>query len=469
MNIKKYFTWALTGALGLASTAFFTACSSDDPENGNGGNTPDGGAEEAGVYVIPATVGDGKYLLTATSLDEGTVSAKNNGVEAVSALYWVYQNNELFALVYNQGNAGTGESYYLNNDGKIEKHFTYTMSRFTTYGVWGDDLITVSTGNSTEKDEDGNLAQAFLFNKVNTTDASKKEHSVISENLLGNGEKVTMAGIVNLNGKLYTSIVPMGMSKYGIKKWPDKVTDQNLIAKADGGSNSASYKAGEIPSTQHPDKAFVAIYENEDFTKPSKIISTDKIGYACGRFKSQYYQTIWAADNGDLYVFSPGYARTTKSSADLKKVTGKLESGVVRIKAGTDEFDKDYYFNFEQIGTKHPVYRCWHITGDYFLLQLYKKGIDDVIANGTKADVSELVVFKGETGDITPVTGLPADATLTGEPYKENGFAYMAVTVTSGAYPAFYKIDPTTGKAVKGLTVEAESISTAGKMNKKSY
>ena len=36
--------------------------------------------------------------------------------------------------------------------------------------------------------------------------------------------------------------------------------------------------------------------------------------------RSQYYQTIWAADNGDVYVFSPGHGRTAVSSPDLKKL-----------------------------------------------------------------------------------------------------------------------------------------------------
>ncbi|WP_420511677.1 DUF4374 domain-containing protein, partial [Klebsiella pneumoniae] len=90
-----------------------------------------------------------------------------------------------------------------------------------------------------------------------------------------------------------------------------------------------------------------------------KIIETDKISYACGRFKSQYYQTIWAADNGDIYVFSPSYAKTM---ADKRQQT-TLDAGVVRIKAGTEEFDPDYYYSIEaQTGGKSFI-RCWHITG----------------------------------------------------------------------------------------------------------
>ena len=130
---------------------------------------------------------------------------------------------------------------------------------------------------------------------------------------------------------------------------------------------------------------------NEKFENP-KLIKTDKISYACGRNRSQYYQTIWAADNGDLYVFSPGYGRTATSSADLKKVTGQLPSGVVRIKAGETQFDANYYYNLEEQGTGHPMFRCWHITADYFLLQMYSEGT----MSGKNAPTNELAVFKGE-------------------------------------------------------------------------
>ncbi len=146
-----------------------------------------------------------------------------------------------------------------------------------------------------------------------------------------------------------------------------------LITKADGGSGSGAYTAGVIPSTQYPDNAYVAIYSGTNFNGTPVIATTDKIGYACGRMRSQYYQTIWPADNGDVYVFSPGYGRTAVSSSDLKKVTGKETLRRNAYQSGCNSFDPDYYVNFEEIGTKHPIFRCWHISEDYFLLQLYKK------------------------------------------------------------------------------------------------
>ena len=60
---------------------------------------------------------------------------------------------------------------------------------------------------------------------------------------------------------------------------------------------------------------------------------------------------------------------------------------------------------------------------------------------------------------------MPSDVSGFGNtPYIENGKAYVAVTTTSG-YPAIYKIDPTTGVATKGLTVEATQLSGVGRLN----
>ena len=305
-----------------------------------------------------------------------------------------------------------------------------------------------------------NISSYLNVHSGNTTTGKR-----IAENFLGNGEIVSFAGFVEANGKLYTSVVPMGMSHYGVNTFPEKITDRDLIAKSDGGSGSGKYTAGQIPSTQYPDNAFIAIYSGDSFDETPVIVKTDKIGFASGRKKSQYYQTIWAADNGDLYVFSPGYGRTATSSADLKKVTGQLPSGVVRIKAGETQFDANYYYNLEEQGTGHPMFRCWHITADYFLLQMYSEGT----MSGKNAPTNELAVFKGESGKLTQVTdGLPAQEQISslGDPFCENGVAYVPVTTKDGEAPALYKIDPATAKATKGLTIITHnSVSAIGKLS----
>lgn len=466
---KNFFMYAM--AAGVFALGFgMTSCqkSNDEPPI-NDPETPDNTTDSIAtqsLYVIPAVVGDASYLITAESLDEGEISVEGKGTEVLSASYWVYKGLDyVFALVYNKGGAGTGASYFLNANGKPTEKYAYTYNRITTYGTWGDNVITASTGNSSQADENGNYPQALLFNYLNAKDGSQQESSVLAENFLGNGEKVHFAGIVEANNKLYTSVIPGGMSLYGISKWPEKVTDPALITTEAGGSGSGSYTAGVIPSTQYPDKAYVAIYSGSSFNETPIIAETDKIGFACGRLRSQYYQTVWATKSGDVYAFSPGYGRTFVSTEELKKTTGTLPSGVVRIKAGETQFDESYYVNIEELGNKNPIFRCWYIDENYFLLQLYKNGVNSMINDGRNADVSELAIFDAENKTMTMVSGLPTDMSIGGEPYGENGSVYVPINVTSGDYPAFYKIDAKTGNAVKGLTVKAESIVTAGKLN----
>ena len=441
-----------------------TSCSDNsDTETDN----PPPGQPGISRYVIAAQGDAAAYLVTSESLDEGSVTIMNNGTETDGGSYWVfYGERYLFSLQYNDGAAGTGSSFVLNGlTGQVAEQNAYTFNRVTTVGTWGNHVITASTNDgSQEQDAEGNYAKYLQFNYLNVNDGTTTTGRRIAENFLGNGEIVSFAGFVETGGRLYTSVVPMGMSHYGVNTFPDKVTDPDLVAKSDGGQGSGSYTAGQIPSTQYPDSAFVAIYCGDSFNETPVIARTGKIGFASGRNRSQYYQTIWAADNGDLYVFSPGFGRTATSSADLKKVTGTLPSGVVRIKAGQTQFDPDYYYNLEAQGTGHPMFRCWHITADYFLLQMYSEGT----MSGKNAPVAELAVFKGESGVLTPVTnGLPAKEHIAslGTPYCEKGVAYIPVVTTDGSSPALYKIDPVTASATKGLTIVTnDNVQAVGKL-----
>ena len=314
------------------------------------------------------------------------------------------------------------------------------------------------TEGAVAPEETQSVQKGIAITYLHVTDQIMKNRDVIrGENFLGNGEYVTFAGILEANNKIYTAPIPMGLSVYGSAfedgKW---VKYPELVKTEDGGSNSSSYEKGELQWTQYPNEAWVAIYNDENFNNPT-LIRTDKISYACGRNRSQYYQTIWTADNGDVYVFSPSYAKTM--TAEVQKTT--LPAGVVRIKANAEEFDPDYYYSIEaQTGGKSFT-RCWHITGDYFLLLMYDRPLTE-----TGFTANQLAIYKGETGKLTYVTGLPSADLISGfgnTPYVENGYAYMAVTTTEG-YPSIYKIDPVGAVATKGVSIEATQISGVGKL-----
>ena len=140
----------------------------------------------------------------------------------------------------------------------------------------------------------------------------------------------------------------MGLSQYGCMQRDEAGNykwvlpgNEDLIKTESGGSGSSAYDKDELQWTQYPDECWVAIFDDETLTT-KKLIKTDRISYAAGRNRSQYYQMIWEAGNGDIYVFSPSYAKTM---SDSRQQTTR-PAGVVRIPAGSEEFD-NYYCNIE--------------------------------------------------------------------------------------------------------------------------
>lgn len=445
-----------------------TSCTDNDE--------PGSGSKAEGNYVIATTVianGITNYvLLTAESLESGEITAAGNGLVNEGATYWVFYGNKyLYALNYNQGNAGTTQSFILNANNDIEKRTQeYNVNRFTTYGFSDRYIMTTSTGDGPTElnDANGYTPKSFLIsyldveNQTYTSNAVTSATPFLSENFLGNGEYVTLAGIEQVGTKIYAAAIPMGLSQYGCmqknedgsRKWV-LPGNEDLVKTESGGSHSSSYKKDELQWTQYPNECRVAIF-NDRTLATAKIIKTDRISYAAGRNKSQYYQMNWKADDGYVYVFSPSYAKTM---ADVRQQT-TLAAGVVRINTTTEEFDADYYYNLEEKAAGASFLRTWYISGNYFLMLMYDKAItaSDKVAN-------RLAIFNAATGNLTYVQGIPDDVSGFGNtPYMENGCAYVAVTTTSG-YPAIYKVNPAAATATKGLVVNATQLNGVGKLD----
>lgn len=456
-------------ALSTIALAVVAACETNT-------NIPTGGTQDNDAvrpYVLATqgtfTGNTTNALVTASDLNSGVVGM-TNGLVNDGASYWVFYGDKyLYGLTYNQGNAGTTRSYVMNDDYTLTaRPAEYAVRRFTTFGIYDRYIMTFSTGDGPAEwaDANGFIPKSFLVSYLDvktetyTTNDTLEEH-YLSENFLGNGEFVTLAGVEEVDGKIFSAAVPMGLSQYGVKaeggKWV-KPGNEDLVKTEAGGSGSGAYKEGELQWTQYPDECWVAIFEDETLAE-RKLIRTDKISYACGRNKSQYYQMIWTAESGDVYVFSPSYA---KSMADERQQT-TLPAGVVRIKAGTEEFDPNYYVNIEALTNGISFLRTWYIGGSKFLMLMY----DMPLAPATTMTASRLAIFDVESASLTYVEGLPSAERISGfgtAPYSEDGKCYIAVTLTDD-HPAIYAIDAATVVATKGLTVEATQIGGIGRLS----
>ena len=466
--MKKNFF--LTGLFATAMAGLTLTACDDDPSIGGGdGGDDDNNAEYVIAASVTASGNTTNVLVNAESLDEGTVTTINNGVVNDGATYWVFFKEQyLYALTYNQGEAGGTRSYIMDASGELKKRSAeFGVKRFTTYGIYDKYIMTSSTGDGPTEwnDENGYTPKVFLLSYLDpaaetftTNDTQNKAY--LSENFLGTGEYVTLSGMLEHNNKIYTAAVPMGLSQYGTKDQNGKWVlpgNEDLVKKESGGSNSSAYKKDELQWTQYPNECWVAIFDDATMTS-KKLIKTDKISYAAGRNKSQYYQMIWAADNGDVYVFSPSFAKTM---TDARQKT-TLPAGVVRIPSGSTEFD-DYYCNLEALTNGNSFLRSWHIADDYFMLLMYDRPLTE-----TGYVANQLAIFKAGDKKLTYVTGLPSTDQISGfgnQPYVEKGNAYVTVTFNEGGgNPAIYKIDPATATATKGLTIEATQVSGVGKL-----
>lgn len=453
----------------LIAAPALTACDDDPAGNGNDDNH---GGESTSKFVFATSVqgsnGTANVLVTGDSLDEGTISTSGRGLKNDGATQWVFYKDYLYSLSYQQGNDGKVCSFNLGSDGEMhQRDQVLSVSRFSSYGTYNDYIITTSTGVSSNKqlaNEKGYLPQTLLITYLNVKDDTSKKNDTASgdystENYLGNGEYVTLAGVEQSGSRIYCGAVPMGLSQYGTTidggKWI-RPGFERLIHAESGGTGAGSYNADELSGTQYPDSCWVAIYDNADMLNPT-IARTGRISYAAGRFRSQYYQTVWADDKGDIYVFSSSYAQTMTDTLQQTK----LPAGVCRIPAGASDFD-DYYCNIQEQTPdgNRSFMRCWPAGGSYFLMVMY----DVPLAGAKNPSATTLAIFNAESRKLTYVTGMPEGVSSIGKNVLvNNGKVYIPVNVTD-ELPAIYGIDPVTARATKGVTVSATEINGFGIM-----
>ena len=255
--------WGAMAALSLS--ALLSACSDDDSVM-NPTPTPDpeqpGTVEKVSAYVIASQTagasGTAAYLVTAPSLESGMVTTIGNGFETdyTSATTWIFLGNDyLYRLAYNYGSAGTTAAYYLDAEGNIRQRAKeYNILNFTTYGIYGNKIIAADASSATDtKDEAGNAAYGIHFSIIDVEAETTGTKTLISEDFLGNKERVMFSGLLEANGKLYTAVVPLGLSPYGVAAGGVLPGNEDLVAYESGGSGGGQYEAGTLTNKQYPD------------------------------------------------------------------------------------------------------------------------------------------------------------------------------------------------------------------------
>lgn len=407
MNIK-----IRLAALFVALT-FIMSCSDDDNVPNNPGN-----------YILTVTpaasTGVADYLLTANSLESGTISTANNGVEQDGTYrYYVTHNNKFFSMLYGQGNPGAVTAYNIV-DGKLNKLTNFQTETVQAFAPVNNDLLLFKISR--------NLASpTSTWYKVNTESLTiTSEGSVNTLELTGLGELAHFTWIKQVGNKVFAPYMT--------------IKDRNF-------------------NTDYPDKAWIAVFNYEDM-KLEKVIEDDRISYI-GRY---FQDGLSVAENGDVYAFSPSLARTNDTFSSSRK------SAIIRLRENTTEngksyeVDEDYLFDIEDASNGKNI-TAWTYVGDNnYIVHSQAKSERDPYSVGVHVAVVNVV---DKTYEL--VTGLPSSSdikTITANNYtpKDGRTGYVGVNLKDGT-GYVYKIDVLSKTATQGLKIEGGTLTAIQRLD----
>lgn len=423
----------VVAALTVLSANVFMSCGSDEGEPNNPDIAP---TAAKGNYFIAVKADDGtEYVMQAESLEEKDLNIKDNIFELPTSEYtWVFKDDKAIGMVYQQQFAGIGYAMRLSDPEKaFEKLGEFRIeSRYSNFGFFNGGFVT-SVGGQVSSDGSRNDGATFAFFNLADDGVSLNHTKTLwTEDLTGNGQQITFSSIVDDGDGTFLSAIVQ--------------SDFNQTGTGNGSS---------VGDVKYPDSVWVARLDED--LNVRHIYRDDRISYAAGQYRSQVFQEVFKADNGNVYVFSNAFnTNTTRKAAAL------------RITPGADAFDPAYYFDLQTPADGYKFRRVWYVGGDKFLLELYNNRTPGSIEPG-----HHYAIVSMEEKKFQKVEGLPAMNLITsgaetgGVPLSHGGKVYLPIT-QYGSDAVIYVIDPETAQATAGITLKGvKEVRTLGYLEAK--
>ncbi len=402
------------------------SCSSDDDPV----VTPDPGPTAVSKYVVGfQSVGSEDYILELPSLEsltKGEISVEGQGTPLKGWRFFHSVKNTVFTAGYSDDDKCI--AYGLDKDGKlVEKGNFVFQSTLDNYAAIDDKTllaVELSYGGLSDKRFHIISAETGKLEKIveHPIDIDKGDGTTKNP-----GSIPWVTGMVLRDGKLFISY----------HKW-----------LADG-----SYVTPDV------DRAYVAVLKYPEF-ELEKIIEDNRTspigvnGHSTG---------IEETENGDIYSFS-----TSALSAGFTAAT--KPSGILRIKNGATEFDKDYFFDVENAPNGGKIFWMDYVGNGKAIARII---LDDTVGDWgvfkEQGSFFKMVVIDLINKTVTNVQGIPAHASRYTSPmFVEDGKAYLSSRVGDVIGPNgenadkgethVYIVDPETAVATKGAKVQGLAL-----------
>jgi hypothetical protein len=354
------------------------------------------------------------YVLNASSITSGEISAEGTGIEQVGWRYF-----------YPAGNGST----------------VFTSG-------FGDDSNLVGY----RLDAEGNLVEAgrVAFDATLDIFGTPDENTLLALEVPRGGFVNSRLHIVDVENVAYKDIVELEI----FKSEEDSLISYATAVVVRDNKLFIPFQKMDAKgwfTTPETDSAYVAVYSYPEL-KFEKIISDPRTspigsnGHSSGLIKTE---------NGDLYSYS-----AASLAAGFTQIT--RPSGILRIQAGETEFDKNYFFNVEE-ATGKKIFWFDYVGNGKAIARL----TTDENATPWSAFLNgklELAVIDLENQTVTMVQGAPVHACrYTSKVLVEDGKAYVNVETAEEAN--IYEVDIEKATATKGATIKGQGVKGIFRLN----
>ena len=429
ISMKTKFTASTMIMLITGITALTTGCSSNDSPGNEGPVDPSKGGTR---YVISAKpinqeTGSTDYLLTTEDITQGSISTIGNGVEQVGAYrYYITINNQLNSLMFGQGNAegnpGDVTTDRLKENGALLKTRDLSTETVQAFSAIGNDLLLAKVPPRLE-------TQAIFYLLPDGSNKLQTMKNLELKNFTGNGELGQFGFPASFGDKL---LLPV----YTVK-----------------GVGSAM----EANATSFPDSTWVAVLSYPEL-EVEKIIRDDRTGF----LGDYHHNSIFVDERGDAYGYSSAAKQNERPSGEI---VSKKQSAFVRIKKGTTEFDKDFFYNFEEKSGGYKIKAARYVGNGKFIVQTTgeRAGADATHVKFAAVDVynSEFHWFDGVPATATSNWMTP-ETRYYGVVSADKTKAYIGVREGNNSY--VYEFDVNSHQAKKGLEVKGAEITSINEL-----
>ncbi|MCR4029598.1 MULTISPECIES: DUF4374 domain-containing protein [Flavobacterium] len=398
----------------ICAALFFGACDKNDNPS-----EPEVTEPVEGMFVLTAKKGlAGADLMYTNSSLDGVLTTTGRGIEQNGASRtYLTHNGLIYSFMFGGSAPGAVTAYKINASKELEKVTDFQTETMHAFGTMGDDILMMK--NAWQPEEEFNS-----WYRLDTKTLQIVARGEINSNkLAGNGGKAFFTDLKKVGNKLFASY------------W--------------------NIESARTFRSASPDSTMIAVYSYPEM-KFEKVIRDARTGSIGAYFRSG----MEVDELGDLYVLG------TKLGPDKTGAySKKTPAAFMKIKKGTTEYDKSYFFDITAASGGKYVFQKLYLGKGNFLLTMGNNPDSYGTTMGLTNPISFAIV-NVYNSTYKAVTGAPDPSSIYRTTEYSNNYSpldgktgYLGINIidmtTFSISGIVYKFDAETATMTPSLTLDS--------------